>query len=92
MVEYKKRYNWNKWKEAIEAKLKLLKKRNVFTDVIPTHPKIFSIEFKWVFIHKKNKNNEMVRYKARLVAQGFMQRLGIDFIETYSPIMNEITL
>jgi len=32
-----------------------------------------------------------VRYKARLVAQGFTQRLGIDFDETYSPIMSGIT-
>jgi len=37
------------------------------------------------------KKNEMVRYKARLVAQGFTQRPGIDFNETYSPIMSGIT-
>jgi hypothetical protein len=33
----------------------------------------------------------VVRYKARLVAQGFTQRLDIDFNETYSLVMNEIT-
>ena len=33
----------------------------------------------------------MVRYKARLVAQGFTQRPGIDFNETYSPVMSGIT-
>jgi hypothetical protein len=32
-----------------------------------------------------------VRYKTRLVAQGFTQRLDIDFNETYSPVMNGIT-
>jgi hypothetical protein len=32
-----------------------------------------------------------VRYKARLVAQGFTQMFGIDFNETYSPVMNGIT-
>src|SRR5438128_11580372 len=33
----------------------------------------------------------MVRYKTRLVAQGFTQRPGIDFDETYSPVMSGIT-
>jgi hypothetical protein len=49
------------------------------------------MRFKWVFIHKQNKNNEVVRYKARLAAQGFTQRLDIDFNETYSPVMGGIT-
>ena len=33
----------------------------------------------------------MVKYKARLVAQGFTQRPGIDFDETYSLVMSGIT-
>jgi hypothetical protein len=32
-----------------------------------------------------------VRYKARLVAQGFTQRPGVDFNKTYSPVMSAIT-
>jgi hypothetical protein len=90
MADCKRHSDWNKWKEAIEAELKSLKKRKVFTDVIPTPPKIFSVGFKWMFIQKRNENNEVVRYKMRLVAQGFTQRLGIDFNETYSPVMNRI--
>jgi hypothetical protein len=43
------------------------------------------------FVQKRNKNNEVVRYKVRLVAQGFTQRPGVDFNETYSPVMNGIT-
>jgi hypothetical protein len=54
-------------------------------------PKIFPFEFKWVFIRKRNENNEVVRYKARLVAQRFTHRSSIDFNETYSPVMNGIT-
>jgi hypothetical protein len=92
MAECKRRSDWNKWKEAIEAKLNLLKKIKVFTEVIPTPPRIFSVGFKWVFIQKRNENNEVVRYKARLVAQGFTQGPNIDFNEIYSPIMNGITL
>jgi hypothetical protein len=45
---------------------------------------------KWIFVHKRNENNEVVRYKARLVAQGFTQKPDIDFDETYSPAMSSI--
>ena len=68
-----------------------LTKRQAFSSVIPTPPKTFPVGFKWVFVQKWNENNEVVRYKTRLVAQGFMQRPGIDFNETYSPVMSGIT-
>jgi hypothetical protein len=32
-----------------------------------------------------------VKYKARLVAQGFLQKLGIDYEEIYSPVVDAIT-
>ena len=32
-----------------------------------------------------------MRYKARLIAQGFSQRPGIDYMETYFPVVNAIT-
>jgi len=54
-------------------------------------PGIFPVGYKWVFVHKRNENNEVVRYKARLVAQGFTQRPGVDFNETYSLVMSGIT-
>ena len=43
-------------------------------------------------MQKRNEKNAIRRYKARLVAQGFSQRLDIDYEETYSPIMDAITL
>jgi hypothetical protein len=50
MAECKKCSDWNKWKEAIEAELNSLKKRKVFTNVIPTPPRTFPIGFKWIFV------------------------------------------
>jgi hypothetical protein len=43
-----------------------------------------------VFVRKSHENDEVARYKARLVAQGFSQRPEIDFDETYSHVVNAI--
>ena len=37
------------------------------------------VRYKWVFVRKKNEKNEFTRYKTRLVAQGFLQKPGIDY-------------
>ena len=58
---------------------------------MPTPSKVFPVGFKWVFVRKQNENNEVVRYKARLIAQGFTQRPGNDYNETYSPVTSRIT-
>jgi hypothetical protein len=69
--ECKQRSDWIKWKKAIETELGSLRKREVFSNVIPTPPRTYPVGFKWVFIWKRNQNNAVVRYKARLIAQGF---------------------
>jgi hypothetical protein len=58
---------------------------------MPTPPRIFLVRFKWVFVQKRNKNNDVVRYKAGMVAQGFTQRPRVAFNKIYSPVINEIT-
>ena len=91
MTECKKRSDWDKWKVAIETEIASLYKREVFSAVVPTPPGIFPMGYKWVFIRKRNENNEVMRYKAKLVAQGFTQRPSVDFNETCSPVMSGIT-
>ena len=41
---------------------------------------------KWVFRVKKNAAGNVVRYKARLVAQGFSQVPGVDYFDTFAPV------
>jgi hypothetical protein len=71
MAKCKKSSNWAKWKEAIQLEIASLTKREVFTFVMSTPPSIFLVGYKWVFVQKRNENNEVVRYKTRLIAQGF---------------------
>lgn len=89
--ECRRRKDWPKWKEAIEAEFNSLAKRKVFGPVVVTPENVKAVGYKWVFVRKRNEKNEVVRYKARLVAQGFSQRPGVDFQETYSPVMDAIT-
>jgi hypothetical protein len=41
---------------------------------------------KWVFKNKQGEDGEIVRNKARLVAQGFSQVKDLDFGETFAPV------
>jgi vacuolar-type H+-ATPase catalytic subunit A/Vma1 len=50
----------------------------------PQHKNI--IGTKWVFRNKLNEQGEVVRNKARLVAQGYIQQEGIDYTETFAPV------
>ena len=75
----------------MQAELDSLNKRNVFGSIIPMPKTVKPVGYKWVFVRKRNEKNEIIRYKARLVAQGFSQRPRIDYDETYSPVMDAIT-
>ncbi|KAG7557098.1 Reverse transcriptase RNA-dependent DNA polymerase [Arabidopsis suecica] len=91
ILECTQRSDWLKWKEAINVELSSLKKRDVFGPTLRTPSEIKPVGHKWVFVRKRNENNEIVRHKARLVAQGFSQRPGIDYEETYSPVVDATT-
>lgn len=74
-----------KWKEAIEKELNSLNKMETWK-VVKKEKHMNIIKSKWVFRIKRGEN-EQQKYKARLVAIGYYQRKGIDFLESYSPVM-----
>jgi hypothetical protein len=42
---------------------------------------------KWVFKTKRDGNNNFERYKARICAKGYSQVAGLDFEETFTPVV-----
>ena len=47
-------------------------------------PGCHPISLKWVYKVKRDELGAIVKYKARLIAQGFVQREGIDFEEVFA--------
>jgi len=76
------------WKNAINNELNNLYDNNIMTYVrnIPKGQNIIST--KWVFTTKTDEDNNIIKFKARLVARGFSQKEGVDFDLTYSPTLN----
>ena len=74
------------WKRACAEELEEFVRQNLFSTVPrPIGRKV--IGCKWVFKTKLDAEGQIERYKAGLAAQGFSQIPGIDFDETFAPIM-----
>jgi hypothetical protein len=75
-----------KWLGAMESEIESMHDNQVWNLVDPIDG-VRPIGCKWVFKKKMNKDGNIHIYKARLVAKGFKQIHGIDYDETFSPVM-----
>jgi hypothetical protein len=65
------------WIQAMQEELNQFQRNDVW-DLVPKPQHKNIIGTKWVFKNKLNEQGEVIRNKARLVAQGYSQQEGID--------------
>jgi hypothetical protein len=81
----------DKWLEAINAEKASLLEKHVWEYVKkPTSEKI--LRSNWKFVKKRDANGNVKKFKARLVADGSMQTHGLDYEDSYSPVVNTNTI
>jgi len=73
------------WILAMQEELNQFQRNDVW-DLVPKPLQKNIIGTKWVFRNKLNEQGEVIRNKARLVAQGYSQQEGIDYTETFAPV------
>ena len=61
-------------------------------DLVPRPANANVVTGKWIFKHKFHADGSLDRYKARWVLRGFTQRPGVDYDETFSPVVKPATV
>lgn len=83
--------NHKNWKIVMQTEYNSLIENNVW-ELVNRPENVNIVKCKWVYKVKKNASGDFERYKARLVARGFSQRYGIDFEETFAPVVKHSTI
>jgi len=74
------------WKQAADAEYDSLIE-NYTWELVPLPDGRSVVGCKWVFQVKLDSNRRIQRFKGRLVAKGYSQKHGIDYDETFSPVV-----
>src|SRR5699024_4919553 len=77
------------WIQAMRDEMRSILRNRTWTLIAPPQH-MAPIGVRWVF--KIKRVNGRIRYKARLVALGYAQREGVDYAETYSPVIQATTI
>ena len=77
----------NKWIEAMNNELSSHEINETWSVVDAVPKGKTTISGRWVFKIKTDINDQIIKYKARWVARGFEQEEGVDYNETYAPVI-----
>nr|GEY94531.1 retrovirus-related Pol polyprotein from transposon TNT 1-94 [Tanacetum cinerariifolium] len=79
------------WKEAMQEEIEALHKNKTW-ELVPLPGGRKFIGNKWVYKIKRNNDDQVESYRARLVVKGYAQKEGIDFNEIFSPMVRMTTI
>ena len=90
-VSFRQALKQKHWKKEMIEELDSIKKNETWRSVqLPIDKNC--IDVKWVFKTKLKPNDQVAKYKARLVARGFLQKYGQDYYEVYAPVARMETI
>lgn len=78
--------NAQKWWDASQAEYNSLIENETW-ELVPLPEGRKKVSCKWVFKVKRDKDGNIDRYKGHLVVRGFSQEGGVDYFETFSPVV-----
>jgi hypothetical protein len=79
------------WLLALREEHESLIANGTYT-LVPRQSHMRILPAKWIFNHKLGTDGSIQRYKCRLVAKGFRQRPGEDFLDVYAPVTARSTV
>ncbi|GJV41100.1 zinc finger, CCHC-type containing protein [Tanacetum coccineum] len=79
------------WKEAINDEMDSIMGNNTWV-LADLPPGCKPLGCKWIFKRKLKVDGTIEKFKARLVIQGFKQKSGIDYFDTYAPVARISTI
>ena len=82
----------DKWREAVDAEMEMIRQFNVFSDPMPLPQGAIPLTSRWMFKRKRDHLGNVIKYKARLTPQGCYQHFGVDYSDTYAPVARMATL